>query len=447
MPGKTRYPVFILYLIIFILLQDKPAIAQQQPFLDKKVSFTFTDIPLANCLHAIGNRSGVKFSYNPELIPPGRRINMRFNNIPLKEVLKLLLNDPAISFKEIGNQIVLYRGDPQQFPLEPNQQLIKGKPQLMLPAKKIPDTVYVYQLDTLIIKLTDTLFRSISITHFDTIRTMDTVFVEKGKSCLNAASIIHPGNAADSVKYRRFLENNGFYTGLYFATLPGQATFKSRSAESASYLEMVKNANSGQSTKISAGIVAGYDYHWMGIRAGLGYSVLGEKFAYSFNVETGGLFRTDTIETFFTLSGNDTSWFYITDSTWIPKDDKRFTYKNSNSYRYIDIPFLVKLRFWHTKSAEIYALGGVSAAFLVSVDALQIDPDNMKNVIWTKESDLSPVLFSWHAGIGTSVKFTSRTGILAEATYSEQTNNQFKNSPINKRYSLIGIKMAAYFKF
>jgi len=68
-------------------------------------------------------------------------------------------------------------------------------------------------------------------------------------------------------------------------------------------------------------------------------------------------------------------------------------------------------------------------------------------VVWSEQSELNPILFSWHAGIGTAVKFSPHTGMLAEATYRKQTNNQFKNFPLDKRYGLAGLKIAVFVKF
>jgi len=210
MPGRTRYPVSIFLVILFILLQVCPVMAQQQPFLDKRVSFTFTATPIANALRAIGNKTGVKFSYNPELILPGKRISMRFSNMLMRDVLKQLLSDPSLSFREIGNQIVIYRGDPSQFPLEPNQQLIQGKPQIVVSTKKTPDTIFMYQLDTLIINRRDTILRSISITRFDTIRLTDTVYIEKNKSTQKAGkevkkilikTLLNTGNSSKTMVF------------------------------------------------------------------------------------------------------------------------------------------------------------------------------------------------------------------------------------------------------
>jgi len=448
MPGKTKYPVFLFSFILFILLQGYSAIAQSQPYLDKKVSFTFSDMSLSNVLRAIGNKTGVKFSYNPDIIQPGKRINMRFNNTPLRDVLKQLLNDPSIAYREIGNQIVLYRGDPSQFPLEPNQQLIQGKPVIVIPAKKIPDTVYVYQLDTLIINRTDTIFRSISITRYDTIRIMDTVYLEKPRATQNAGKSLKDNFNNNSVTHRKFMEDNGFYTSLYVEMMPGDVTYASTSTGSDDYTSLMQNSVSGQSFKFSTGMLAGYDYHLFGVKAGVGYTRLGEKFAHSFSFESGGFFKTDTVEQYYTLTGADTSWFYITDSTWIPKDSKNFSYSKANSYNYIDIPVSVKLRFLRKKTYEIYALGGVNANFLVSVDAIHINPGDKTTVTDVSENDLRKVLVSWHTGIGASFKINPRSGLIAEACYRSQTASQYKdNFPVEKHYGNFSIKVAGYLKF
>jgi len=446
MSGKKHYPVFILSFIFYILLQGKPVYAQQ-PLLDKKVSFTFTDVPLSNVLRAISTKTGVKFSYNPELIQPGRRINMRFNNLPLREVLKQLLNDPSIAIREIGNQVVLYRGDPSQLPLEPNQQLIEGKPQVVIPPKKNPDTVYFYRLDTLVINRTDTIVRKITVTRYDTIRITDTVFIEKSKPTQKAGKEIKTNFDKNSVKHRKFLENNGFYTGAYFEILSGSADYKNTSSGSEEYLALMKEADDGPLFKFSAGIDLGYDYHAIGFRTGAGYTRLGENFAYAFKVESGGYFRTDTVETYYTLTGTDTSWYYITDSTWIDKESKDYSFKYQNSYTYIDLPILLKVRFWQGQSAEIYAIGGVTASFLVSVDALHINPSDKYEVIHTEKSNMNPVLFSWQAGIGSAIKLSTRSGISAEINYRAFTKNQYKDLPIEKRYGVYGIKIGAYVKF
>jgi hypothetical protein len=277
---------------------------------------------------------------------------------------------------------------------------------------------------------------------------MDTVYIEKPRTTQNAGKSIKDTFNNNSVTHRKFMEDNGFYTGLYLEMLPGDVTYASTSTGSAEYTSLMQNSVAGQSFKFSTGVLAGYDYHFFGIKAGVGYTRLGEKFAHSFSVESGGFFKTDTVEQYYTLSGVDTSWFYITDSTWIPKDSKNYSYSKANSYNYIDVPVSVKLRFLRKKTYEIYALGGVNANFLVSVDAMHINPDDNLAVIDVSENDLRKVLVSWHSGIGASFKINPRSGLIAEACYRSQTGSQYKDDfPVDKRYGNFSIKVAGYLKF
>ena len=195
MPGKVHYPVPFIVFIAFILFQGNVVFAQQTTFLNKKTSFTFTDIPLPDVLRAIGTKTGVKFSYNPELVLAERHISAKFSNLPLREVLKQLFPDPSISFREIGNQIVIYRSSAPVVQLEPNQTLITGKPKVISPRKN-PDTVFVYQLDTLLIQKTDTVFHNVPVTYFDTVRIVDTVFVEN--AAIARSNKINPGLVGDT---------------------------------------------------------------------------------------------------------------------------------------------------------------------------------------------------------------------------------------------------------
>jgi len=139
MPTRVSYKVIFVFICSFLFTQVKIVVAQHGPHLDKKVSFTFTDVPLSAVFRTIGSKTGLKFSYNPEQIKSGRRITMSFTNKPLGEVLKQLVSDPTISIREIGNQIVIFRGDPSQLQLEPNQQRVQGKPQIIQSYKKDPE--------------------------------------------------------------------------------------------------------------------------------------------------------------------------------------------------------------------------------------------------------------------------------------------------------------------
>lgn len=431
----NEFKIFLLLSLSLLLVIQLFA---QQSILDKKISVSFTDVPVGTALRKIQTQAGVKFSYNPDLIPSSKRTSLKCVNQPLGEVLKQLVNDPGLSFREIGNQIVVYRGDQAAA----NPETYKVPVPEKQTEKKIPDTVYVQRTDTVVVFKTDTIYKTINTVRVDTLKLTDTIYRNKvqkpGKRLKNVFN--------NSVKQQKFLQNNGLYAGLYFEMLPGNLNYSSASSESVQYTELMKNANSSRPGKFSAGILGGYDYLKVGVRSGIGYTRLGENFEYAFSTESGGFYKTDTVERYYSLSGIDTTWFYITDSSWIPKETQDFKFKNPNSYHYIYIPLAIKFRLWQNDNAEVYALGGVSARFLISTSALHIDPENVQNTIWTSSHDLAPVVFSWHAGLGGAVKMGEYAGVLGELTYYGQINNQYQDLPLDKTYGLVGVKIGVYLK-
>jgi hypothetical protein len=443
MPGKPRIPVLIFFLFAFTLLSGLRAFAQQ-PLLEKRVSFTFSSTPVASVLHAIGNKAGVKFSYNPDLIQPGRRITMRFSNEPLREVLTRLFNDPTLSFREIGNQIVIYRGDPTQLPPEFNQNIIPGKPLPLPPKRKPADTVYYRQVDTLLITLVDTIFRTVSITHFDTIRTRDTVFVQQLPAPGTFTGITPPAGSIQNAS--GILKSAAFYAGIFGGVLPANPVYSDAPDGDPAFTEACRQATSG-STAYSAGLLAGFDVNRFGIRTGLGFTRLSEMFGYAYTKESGNYFRKDTLETYYTVSGADTSWIFITDSTWIPGSSHAYGYSRKNSYQYLDIPLSAKITLWQNPTLRIYAIGGINASFLLSADAIHIDPQSSTGISVTSSADLSPFLLSWNAGFGFSARFAERFSFFTEAGYRSQTRNVYRTIPVDKRYHSPDLKFGLCLNF
>jgi len=442
MTAKKQIFVFLSFFTLFLLVSASETYAQQ-PLLQKKISGSFTDVPIVNVLRKIASQNNLKFSYNPVLIQPSRRISIRFTNQPLGEVLKLILNDASISYKELGNQIVLYRsGDP---PAKTEITQVVSPDKIQPNSKKNPDTVYVYRVDTLMLNRVDTVFRSISITRFDTIRIYDTVFRDKIKTQKASPAKKNPfGN--NSMKHRKYLKNNGFYSSIYVEWLPANLNFKSDS--NIEYLDLTKSANSSQLANFEVGTMVGYDYFKIGLRSGIGISRVGEQFSFSYIDEQGGFFKKDSVEKYYLEPvGTDTTWIWIFDSTWIPKTSTSYNYFNFNTYHYLNIPLSVKFRFIQNEKYDIYAFGGIRAQFLLSAKALYMLPQEKYKADWIQNKNLQPLLLNWQIGVGTALKFSDTFGLLAETSYNNQLTNQYVDIPVKKYYKLIGVKVGAYIKF
>jgi hypothetical protein len=85
------------------------AFAMQAEILEKKVSITFKNTPLAKALEELSNTANFDYSYNANLLPEGIKITKQFKDEPLNAVLEAILGDFAIGFKEQHGQILLYK--------------------------------------------------------------------------------------------------------------------------------------------------------------------------------------------------------------------------------------------------------------------------------------------------------------------------------------------------
>ncbi len=126
---------------------------------------------------------------------------------------------------------------------------------------------------------------------------------------------------------------------------------------------------------------------------------------------------------------------------------KKYTYKNPNSYRYVEIPFMLKFRVFQGDNAEIYGIGGIIAGMYFGGKALIILEDADHTVTWTSSLQMNPVVISWQAGAGTAINFSNRLGVFAELLYRKQLSNQYRNYAVQKKFELLNIKTGIFVRF
>ncbi|MBC7449996.1 MAG: STN domain-containing protein [Cytophagales bacterium] len=78
--------------------------------LDQKVSIQFQNIPLEQALKKIKMSYGVNFSYSPDQVDVTRIVSLNVSNVTLNQALVKLFKDVPVTYKAVGNQIVLKKG-------------------------------------------------------------------------------------------------------------------------------------------------------------------------------------------------------------------------------------------------------------------------------------------------------------------------------------------------
>ena len=94
-----RFLIFLFFLLIsnFSFSQD----------LNKKITIKVKNRPIVDILYEISEQEQIYFSYNPQIFPPGKKISIKAINIPISEILKVVLLNNGFDYSVVENQVVI----------------------------------------------------------------------------------------------------------------------------------------------------------------------------------------------------------------------------------------------------------------------------------------------------------------------------------------------------
>lgn len=98
--------LFILALFIFII-QSQAGFSQKDP-LDKKYSLKIINEPLYKTLIELNQKTNLNFSYNASLINGDKKITIKKEDAPLKEIITDALNDTSLAFEVYNQHLIIY---------------------------------------------------------------------------------------------------------------------------------------------------------------------------------------------------------------------------------------------------------------------------------------------------------------------------------------------------
>jgi hypothetical protein len=92
-----------------ILLLSFLSAQGQALLLDQPVTFQRQNTTLYNALNLISDKTGCLFVYDSQVVESDKRVRLEANRQPLKQVLDNLLSNPELTYKVIGQHILIYR--------------------------------------------------------------------------------------------------------------------------------------------------------------------------------------------------------------------------------------------------------------------------------------------------------------------------------------------------
>ncbi len=97
------------FIIVFILILYTSINYGQNLLLEKKITISIIDKSLIEAINMVSEASSINFSYNADLIPKKVLVRCKFESEKVSDVLTLLLKRYNIGYKEVRNQIILYK--------------------------------------------------------------------------------------------------------------------------------------------------------------------------------------------------------------------------------------------------------------------------------------------------------------------------------------------------
>jgi hypothetical protein len=81
----------------------------QETILDKNITLPKQHTTLYNALNLISEKADCLFMYDSQVVENDKRVKLVADNLPLRQVLDNVLNNPELAYKIIGQHILIYR--------------------------------------------------------------------------------------------------------------------------------------------------------------------------------------------------------------------------------------------------------------------------------------------------------------------------------------------------
>jgi hypothetical protein len=398
---------------------------------DQITSISARNEPVDQVLDRLSRNTGITFSYNPDHIEASRLISVNLTDKKLSEILAVLLPPEKFGFRFSGNQVVIFRkASAIQAENAGNGTLPDNR--MNKPALVPPDTVFVTNTQV----LRDTVALTDTIVKFDTVYIMRTVTRDNpitGKDIFSNQTSL-PEEQTRQLK---------FEAGCSVTWLFAQPVFDA-SADYSSKLEEYRDSYSSGLFSGTAGMDLRLSFARFSFNTGVSYTTFRGKLDYTYQISTGGYFLKDTLDAYYTLTGIDTSWFYVLDSAYLPIDKEAFRYKTTVSHRYFEIPFSIQYNHPFRKML-IYASAGLIAGIHSGSDGYIIASDQ-DGVVDLAVVDYKPVVFSSVFGAGLLIPVDGKFTFDAGFSYRQHISTVLSAFPVEIRSRAFGLKAGLIYK-
>lgn len=382
----------------------------------EKYNLIVSDQPLVVVLEQLSRMAGVTFSYNPDQVGVNRKITLRITGKTLDEIMQQLFDEDIFDFRRKGSQVVIYKKTEKVTPIGEKVQPVDA-------SSKQPDTVYLIKEQ----RVTDTVVKIEIQSKTDTV-----YLVEKQPEPKIGSKDIFRNNPP---MYARLKPQTTFDAGFKFSGLLSYRNF-SGEEQYKELLNTYRDADSGFAFSGAAGLTLQLNYQRLSFITGVEMVQLAYRFNYNFSTSTGGFYLKDTLDAYYTLIDNDTTWFYLIDSSYQPLDVQQYRYNTLVKYRYLDFPIVFQYNVPLGRNL-VYFKGGLIAGVSVGKTGYYLSADTHR-VTDLKSLKTRPLLMSALLGGGITLPISSKIIFSAGMYYRYALQSVYKDFEIKTYPAALG---------
>ncbi len=352
-----------------------------------------------------------------------------------EQLLESLLSQRGYRFKKIGDQYIVFKyGEP-----EPREIIQPTEEAENLP-KTFTDTIFIHNN---VLRL-DTIVRLDTIFQVDTLVIRDTVTVYK-------EPVEHRKTRRKSLRSDIFNQSarkqEGHAVEVFYGRALTNVQFDVEQQSNVNLKDYWENA-------ISPGFrtqTLGFKYHFnakkWSFTSGIALTGFAEKFDYKRKVSTGGFFDIDTLDTYYSIANVDTTWFHVTDSSWVPLDERTFDYSGTNKMGYLEWDISAAYEIMSFSGVRLFAKAGAGMSVLVykSGTAISATPDY--DAISMKDFEMETLKFSWMLGINARMRLSDAFDLVPEMYFRKFGGDMYKNYPVQRKQSMFGVNLGLIYYF
>ncbi|MCF8309649.1 MAG: hypothetical protein K9I68_11630 [Bacteroidales bacterium] len=416
-------------LLATVFFVTTAAFSQSDDPINKKLTIVEGKVAVIDLLKKIEDKSAVYFSYSPDFFE-GEVVKVKFLDRSIEYILEQLLL-PEFKYMVNGKEVVIYKNSSYQ-ESETGQSTENSGIADETISQDTASADMTEERDAAEIRY-DTVF----LTKYDTISTIDTMLVRDTVIIKDTVYVKKPVKEPykNSSLFRNTtledLKNKDNYLEIYGGPVFNNFEFTGASSRLINLTEKAYKAR----PSYEAGLLAGRHFNPFLLEVGLGLRYITEDFTYTYSRPSETYYEIDTIDSYYTIQDQDTTWYYVTDSTLQTVPGTSEQYRNTNHLTFVDIPISAGYKF-NVGKLTVNLKIGIINSFLVEKDGYYIDRGEFNPVGSYRDVEMNSYVMSGSLSTGVVYYLNDFMAVSGNLHFRKTFNPLFEQKiPVSRNHT------------